>query len=63
MPARRSPGKTVDGSADDARTFASLAVTTPVPFVGAEQAADATLVLAGMRGITLVSPISPTSRP
>ena len=50
-------------SADDARTFAPVAVTTPVPFVGAEQAADATLVLAGMRGITLVSPNSPTTRP
>ena len=50
-------------STDGARAFAQLKVPTPVPFVGIGQAADDTVVLAGMRGITLVSLKSSGSRP
>jgi hypothetical protein len=42
-------------SIDGARTFERVKVPTPVPFVGIGQAADDTVVLAGVRGITLVS--------
>jgi len=50
-------------SADGARTFVPLRVPAPLPFVGIGQAADDTVVLAGLRGITLVSPNSSTSPP
>jgi photosystem II stability/assembly factor-like uncharacterized protein len=50
-------------SVDNARSFVPLKVPTPVPFVGISQAADDTLVLAGMRGTALVSLKSSTSPP
>lgn len=49
-------------SIDDARTFERVKVPTPVPFVGIGQAADDIVVLAGVRGITLVSLKSLVSR-
>lgn len=50
-------------SVDGARTFAPLKVAAPLPFVGLEQAADGTLVLAGVRGISAVPSNYSSSRP
>src|SRR5690606_22289887 len=39
----------------DSRSFVRLNVSAPVPFIGIDQVDDDTVVLAGARGITLVS--------
>lgn len=49
-------------SVDGARTFVPWKVPMAVPFVGISQAADGIVVLAGVHGITLVSPQSSSPR-